>query len=446
MNKCDVVIPVYNAYDYLEACISSVLKKTKFKGAQLILIDDKSTDERVLPLLRKIKKENTLTVELIENEKNLGFVGTVNKGLKFSKNDVVVLNSDTEVSDGWMDRLRECAYSDSNIATVTPLSSNAGLASIPIFNKDNDLPRGYSVDDMSRIVDECSMRIFPEIPSGHGFCLYIKRDALEKVGYFDEKTFGKGYGEENDFCFRCFKYGYRHVLCDAAYVQHKGAQSFGEKGSHLDELERKYPEIMKEVGWWYARRDVKIVGDNIALRISTMRDKINILVIAKKVNFRLLKLIEHVRKKANVHVLCDMGGRYEIKSFFDEYNLVTAIYDKPIVMYKDESNSEAYQRMMREIMDIFGISVVTKAEGLNEEILEKMMGHKKAKEVNYVKVLDKMKEYDFVRRIEINREIIGAKEMEAQIEKRKIEDQEWRENLTLLQRIYLKIRYILLGR
>ena len=438
-----IIIPVYNAYNYLEACVGSVLCKTRFEGAQLILIDDKSTDERVLPLLRKIKKENGATVELIENEKNLGFVGTVNKGLSLSKNDVVILNSDTEVSEGWMDRLVECAYSDADIATVTPLSSNAGLASVPVFNRDNGLPKGYNLDDMSRVVNDCSMRIFPEIPSGHGFCLYIKREVLDKVGYFDEKTFGKGYGEENDFCFRCFKYGYRHVLCDTAYVQHKGAQSFGEKGSHLNELEEKYPKIMKEVGWWYAKRDIKIIGDNIALKISTMSNRVNIMFIVKKINTRLLEFIDDAKKKANVHVLCDMGEQYELRSFFAEYDLVTAIYDKPIVMYKDISKSEAYQRMVREITDIFGITVVSRG---NEVSLGSLIKQGEKKKVDYKKALSKMREYDFIRRIEMNKEIIGAKKAETQIEKQRIKEQEWRESLTIPQRIYLKIRYILTGR
>ena len=56
--------------------------------------------------------------------------------------------------------------------------------------------------------------------------MYIKRSVLEGVGYFDEKAFGKGYGEENDFCFRCFDVGYRHLLCDNTYIYHKESQSF----------------------------------------------------------------------------------------------------------------------------------------------------------------------------------------------------------------------------
>ena len=61
MKKCDVIIPIYNAYDDVIECIESVLKNTKFDGNKLILIDDKSPDERIQPMLKeyanKYKKE-----------------------------------------------------------------------------------------------------------------------------------------------------------------------------------------------------------------------------------------------------------------------------------------------------------------------------------------------------------------------------------------------------
>ena len=69
---------------------------------------------------------------LFENAVNLGFVGTVNLGMqKHEGRDVVLLNSDTLVADGWLDRLITAAYSEKNIATVTPFSNNASIVSFP---------------------------------------------------------------------------------------------------------------------------------------------------------------------------------------------------------------------------------------------------------------------------------------------------------------------------
>ena len=129
MNKCDIIIPIYNAYDCLSPCIDSIIKNTDLKNNRIILIDDKSPDKRVLPLLEEyIKKESII---LLKNEINLGFVGTVNKGMKYSENDVLLLNSDTEVTKNWLKNIQELAYSQPMVATVTAISNNATLASVP---------------------------------------------------------------------------------------------------------------------------------------------------------------------------------------------------------------------------------------------------------------------------------------------------------------------------
>ena len=198
MKKCDIIIPIYNAYDCLEPCIESVIKNTDLKNNRLILIDDKSPDERVIPLLEKYgKKENII---FLKNEVNLGFVGTVNKGMKYSnENDVLLLNSDTEVTKDWLKKIQKCAYTNERIATVTPLSNNATLASVPNMFKVNELPKNTTLEQMAEYVEKAASNEPIELPTGHGFCIFIKRSALDKVGFFDEKAFGKGYGEENDF-------------------------------------------------------------------------------------------------------------------------------------------------------------------------------------------------------------------------------------------------------
>ena len=265
MENCDIVIPIYNAYDCLVDCIESVLKNTNFKITHLILIDDKSSDERVLPLLEKFKKANPQKITLLKNKKNLGFVKTANKGMKYSKNDILLLNSDTIVFKNWLDNIRKCAYENTAIATVTPFSNNlTPMTPLPEEFRKQGCPDGWTLEEMAELIEKCSAHLHPDIPSSHGFCMYIKREVIKKVGFFDEKTFGRGYGEENDFCFRCFDYGYRHVLCDDTYVFHKGTQSFlNKKKFHNDELLAKYPGIMEKVGQWYARQELKGITDNI---------------------------------------------------------------------------------------------------------------------------------------------------------------------------------------
>ena len=211
MKKVDIVVPIYNAYEFTKKCIETIIENTDLKEHNLVLINDKSPDEKILPMLKNFKENyKDLNIIVLENEENCGFVKTVNKGMSFSKNDVILLNSDTEVTKNWINKLRDVAYSKENVATVTPLSNNATLASIPNFLEENNLPSFISLEEYSKAIEECSFNEYPEISTAHGFCMYIKREAIDKVGLFDDITFEKGYGEENDFSYRCINSGFTH--------------------------------------------------------------------------------------------------------------------------------------------------------------------------------------------------------------------------------------------
>ena len=143
-------------------------------------------------------------------------------GMADSTRDVVLLNSDTEVTAGWLGKLQAAAYSSPAVATVTPFSNNATLVSLPRSFEVNAIPTGHDVDSFAALVERASRREYPRIPTGVGLCLYIKRKALDALGLFDEGRFGLGYGEENDFCLRALAAGYVHVLDDATFIFHAG--------------------------------------------------------------------------------------------------------------------------------------------------------------------------------------------------------------------------------
>ena len=127
-------------------------------------------------------KENLFT--LIENKKNLGFVATVNIGLGLHKDrDVVLLNSDTEVYDHWLDRMQDAAQKDNNIATVTPFSNNATICSFPEFNQDNPLTQAISPEQLNQWFAELNHQKSVDLPTAVGFCMLIKREVLESIGY-----------------------------------------------------------------------------------------------------------------------------------------------------------------------------------------------------------------------------------------------------------------------
>lgn len=273
----DIIIPVYNAYDDLKECYESVLKYTDLRTHRLILINDKSTDKKIYELLDKIKEETKTeenNIVVLENEENLGFVQTVNVGMSYSNNDVILLNSDTLVTKQWIEKLIIAAYSEDNIASVTPFSNNATICSLPEFLKDNKLPEGFTVDKFAETVERISLIQYPNIPTAVGFCMYITRKSIDEIGLLNYKEFGKGYGEENDYSMRAFKKGYKNILCDNLFIYHKGGQSFSSEIKRQREIEsvKKMNAIHPE----YTELVEKFVNDNpLKYYHDTMKEIIN---------------------------------------------------------------------------------------------------------------------------------------------------------------------------
>lgn len=326
MNKCDVIIPVYNAVEATKECIESVIENTTFNGNKLIIINDASPDDKVKPMLKKFMKYDF--VELLENEENLGFVGTVNRGMKYSLNDVVLLNSDTIVTQNWLDKMTKCAYSEGSIATVTPLSNNATLVSVPVGLKRNELPTNISLKDYSSLVEKIAYNENQYLPTAHGFCMYIKREIINMIGYFDEKTFGKGYGEENDFSFRCLDYGFKNVLCDNTIIFHKEKQSFSTSreelvNKHMEILEKRYPMYSNRIGLWCRQFPIKKICENIDYQLN-LNDRKNILIVIHDwsdlsggTTLHVKDLIDSMRGYYNFHVFTIMNGIYKVYSYFE---------------------------------------------------------------------------------------------------------------------------------
>ncbi len=177
----------------------------------------------------------------------MGFVASVNRGMAYlPDHDPILLNADTEVPIGWVQRLQGALYDASNIGTVTPFSNNATICSYPRFCKDNPIPSGMTLDALDQMFQHANTALNIEIPTAVGFCMMIRRKCLNAVGLFDIQLFGRGYGEENDFCMRATAQGWKHVLCGNTFVFHAGAVSFA--GEHdtrvkdaLDVMEKRHP-------------------------------------------------------------------------------------------------------------------------------------------------------------------------------------------------------------
>jgi GT2 family glycosyltransferase len=248
-NKISIVIPVYEGFEETVNCIESVFLSINSENTDIIVINDKSPNPKITKwLLDNFNKK----FQLIENKENLGFVKTVNIGMQYNDNDVVLLNSDTIVGVDFASKLQKIAYSKSNIATVTPFSNNATLCSFPKNFQDNQSNEIQNINEINKAFESANLGKFIEIPTAHGFCMYIKRTILNELGYFNEEKFGKGYGEENEFSQRVINNGYVNVHALDTYITHLGSVSFSNNSTEFIEknskvLNEMYPDYSDRI-------------------------------------------------------------------------------------------------------------------------------------------------------------------------------------------------------
>ena len=131
MRKVDVVVPVYRGLEETRRCLESALATIDPDWARLVVINDASPEPAISDYLRQLATAHPQLV-LLENERNLGFVASVNRGMQFDTDrDIVLLNSDVEVANDWLQRLREAACHNGKVASLTPFANNATLCSFP---------------------------------------------------------------------------------------------------------------------------------------------------------------------------------------------------------------------------------------------------------------------------------------------------------------------------
>ncbi|ACA20523.1 glycosyl transferase family 2 [Methylobacterium sp. 4-46] len=220
-----VIVPVYKGRAETLRAIHAVLSSRQTTSFALVVVDDCGPEPQLRAALQALAARKFLI--LVENAENLGFVRSVNRGIAASGDrDVILLNSDAVPSGDWIDRLRAHARANPDAATLTPLSNNATICSYPQANIDNRLALEIGPAEIDACARACNPGRAVEVPTGVGFCFYIRGEALARIGPFDAETFGHGYGEENDFCMRAKQAGYRNLLVQDVFVYHAGGVSF----------------------------------------------------------------------------------------------------------------------------------------------------------------------------------------------------------------------------
>lgn len=226
-----IVIPVHEGPDATRACLASVLD-TAPPEAVVIVVDDGSAEPDLVSLLDALAGQGR--IRLIRHRAAQGFPAAANAGMRAARGrDVILLNSDTLVPSEWVQRLQAAAHSAADIGTVTPFSNEASILSYPGPAGSNTVPSLAEVRRLDRVAQRANGAALADIPVGVGFCLYIRRDCLNATGLFRADLFAQGYGEENDFCLRARRLGWRSVALPGLFVGHAGGLSFGGTAVHL---------------------------------------------------------------------------------------------------------------------------------------------------------------------------------------------------------------------
>jgi len=290
----DVIIPVYRGLLQTRRCIDSVLRAQQATPFEVVAVDDASPDPEISRQLRELAGQGRIT--LLANESNLGFVHSVNRGMALHpERDVVLLNSDTEVANDWLDRLRRCACGQPDVGTVTPFSNSATICSYPFEGWTKGVPGTLGLAALDRLFATANAGRTVELPTAVGFCMYIRRACLDRVGLFDAGRFGRGYGEENDFCMRAAGAGWRSVLAGDVFVYHEGAVSFSEERSVLTENAGKaladlHPDYVRKVREFVVRDPASALRSAVdGARIALGTDELRQLMVERIEERRLLK-------------------------------------------------------------------------------------------------------------------------------------------------------------
>ena len=303
-----IIVPVYGDWASLCECLESLKSYINPAVHKVLLVNDCGPDAEKIE--REIKKSIRGHNNFVyyRNKKNLGFVQNCNNAvlnLDKTKNDILLLNSDTKVTKDFLQEMLGVLYSDKKIAVVSPRSNNATIATIPLSSAPQ---KGIGALKSHELFVKIKNKLPPRslVPTAHGFCMLIRRELIEKYGLFDE-VFGKGYGEEVDFCQRVRLAGYKCALANHAYVFHQEARSFSleakakllEKNNKI--IWQRYPNYRQEVRDYMesALKTENAIDHSVARPSAGQRVKTAVkrTLIRNKLSKKIIKTVRARRKK-----------------------------------------------------------------------------------------------------------------------------------------------------
>ncbi|GGF60023.1 glycosyl transferase [Paenibacillus albidus] len=216
MTRTSIVIPTYNGLDLLRSCVESIRACTA-ESYEIIVVDNGSGDGT--DAYCRAEK-----IPFISLPGNRGFPGACNLGLLFASGDeLLLLNNDVVVSQGWLTNLKAALYSAPNVGIVGPVTNYAsGRQQIK-----TDYADLAGFHRAAALANRANPAKWQETKRLVGLCFLFKRELLDTVGLLDER-FSPGHYEDDDYCYRARIKGYRLLIAGDCLVHHEGSASFKE--------------------------------------------------------------------------------------------------------------------------------------------------------------------------------------------------------------------------
>jgi GT2 family glycosyltransferase len=234
MAESSIVIVTYNGLrEYTVPCLESIFRKTHGEDYEVIVVDNNSSDGTPAYLSELAGRDPR--VKPVLNATNRGFAGGNNDGIRIASGKVIVLlNNDTLVSEGWLATMRSALLADRSVGLLGPVSNAVG-------NEQKIFTPGSTPADILAEGEQWSRHAsgaFFETGRLGFFCVAFRRDVLETVGHLDE-AYDLGFFEDDDYCLRVLKAGYRLVCREDVFIYHRGSASFGSVPGKTKELLKK---------------------------------------------------------------------------------------------------------------------------------------------------------------------------------------------------------------
>lgn len=344
----DIIIPVFSClYDDIVRCIASAWRNTDLKNNKIFLLHNIETDDRCKEYINNIAGEN---IRAIVMESGADLYDYINVGMKCSEiNDAVLINSSAILTHKWLEKLIQCAYQEECIGLVSPLCD--GIIQSELYC--------LTIDELAEIIENYSLKLFPEISEIYSNCLFIKRSLIQEIGYIDKQTGIYGY------LLRSKLMGYKYILCDNLFVYSKKRTDFTINFNVLEE--RYHISRMKELLGQDHKAYVEI-KKNIEFFAKNYNCKRNILYYSG-VNSKDLdrdKMWQVLSEQYNLFIMLKKEDGFHLTGYIDDreiYFIYSNIQGNTKYLYRDKREEVLLERILKvykiDLVHVYDIRNIT---------------------------------------------------------------------------------------